>query len=228
MKNTGILKIITIIILHFALLTPAQEQTEPAQKPKKEKKKNKDIMYSEDIQEIENFLETAHPEDPRRKILKKKLIELKNVAWVKGRETAKPMAARPVVMETEIPQQILETGIAAKNDESEEFKKLFSETSEEHKEKTVKLLNAMFNEDITSNQIIILLRNNSDCNLILRVNGAKSYDLAVPARQENAIVIEKGNYQLTSNVCDAKYDSSKNFVKSTMITINNPVYVEEK
>jgi hypothetical protein len=228
MRHKSILKIIPIVVLHFTLLASAQqEETEPVQKPKKEKKKQKDIIYSENIQEIENFLRTAHPEDPRRRLLKKRLIELKNAAWVKGRETAKPMAARPIVTETEIPDQILQSGIQAKNDESEEFKRLLEENSTEHKDKTVQLLNTLFNEDITNNQVIILLKNNSDCNLILRINGVKSYDLAVLAREEGTIVVEKGSYELTSNVCDAKYNSSKNLMKSNMIVINNPVYVNE-
>lgn len=37
-------------------------------------KKSKDILKSTNISEIEEFLETAHPEDPRRVVLKPKLI----------------------------------------------------------------------------------------------------------------------------------------------------------
>ncbi len=38
----------------------------------------------------------------------------------------------------------------------EEFKKLIASTSKEHKSKTVRLLNAMFNEDISSKEAILL------------------------------------------------------------------------
>jgi hypothetical protein len=216
MKSKNILKIVTVIILHSALLVSAQ------------KKKQKDIIQSQDIQEIEFFLATAHPEDPRREVLKKRLITLKNADWVKGRKTAKPMEARPLIVEeTEIPDSVLTQKIEqTKIDETEEFKNLLKETGDEHKEKTINLLNTMFNEDVSSNQVILLLRNNSDCNMILRIKGEKSYDLAVPAHDENVMVLEKGRYELTSNVCDAKYNSVKDFAKSTMISIKNPVQIE--
>lgn len=52
--------------------------------------------------------------------------------------------------------------------------------------------------------------------------------MAVPAKGENSIVINKGNYTLTSNVCDVLYSSQKEIKKSILLTINNPVQVENK
>ena len=37
----------------------------------------KDILKSTNISEIESFLKTAHPDDPRRNILKSKVLKLK-------------------------------------------------------------------------------------------------------------------------------------------------------
>lgn len=98
-----------------------------------------------------------------------------------------------------------------------------SETPSEHKEKTLKLLNAMFNEDITSKEAILLFRNKSDCNLVLRINGKKFYNMPVPAHGENFIVLNKDNYIISGDVCDVKYSSQKLIQKNLQIVLNNPV-----
>lgn len=176
------------------------------------------ILESKNIPEIERFLKTCHPDDPRKSVLKPKLIALKNSEWTKGGKDAHPMEARPVI--TEIPSHLMN---ASNSSEAEEFKRLIASTSSQHKDKTMKLLNAMFNEDISSKEVILLFRNNSDCNLVVRINGKDFYNMAVPAKSENFIVIRKGNYILSSNVCDILYSSKKEIGKSIFLTINNPV-----
>lgn len=181
------------------------------------KKGSKDIMMSTNIQEIENFLKTAHPEDPRRTVLKPKLIALKNAAWTSGKKNAKPMDARPIVLE--VPKSVMRN---PNSEEAEEFKKLIAETSQEHSEKTVKLLNNLFDQDITKKDAVLLVQNSSDCNLILRISGKNFYNLAVPAHGENSLVILKDTYSLTSNVCGIKYNSTKEVQKSMIIILNTP------
>lgn len=181
------------------------------------------ILESKNIREIEEFLKTCHPDDPRKSVLKPKLIALKNAEWTKGGKTAHPMEARPVI--SEIPGHILKNSSSA---EAEEFKRLIASTSAQHSEKTVKLLNAMFNEDISSKEVILLFKNQSDCNMIVRIQGKDFYNLAVPAKNENFMVINKGTYTLTSNVCDVIYTSKKEISKSLILTINNPVQAGNK
>ncbi|WP_238555540.1 DUF6759 domain-containing protein [Chryseobacterium sp. P1-3] len=118
------------------------------------------------------------------------------------------MEARPVI--SDIPKNVMRN---PDSNDAEEFKRLLVESTSEHKEKTVKLLNAMFNEDITRKEAILLFRNNSDCNIVLRVEGKDYYNLAVPAHGENFVVINKGSYTLSSNVCDMKYTSLKDIKK---------------
>ncbi|MGG5210668.1 DUF6759 domain-containing protein [Chryseobacterium sp. MIQD13] len=180
-------------------------------------KKTKDILKSTNIKEIEEYLKTAHPEDPKRTVLKPKLIALKNSQWTKGAATAKPMEARPVM--TDIPNRFMRN---SNSNDAEEFKKLLAETSDQHKDKTVKLLNAMFDEDITRKEAVLLFRNNSDCNIILRIEGKDFYNLAVPAHGENFIILNKGSYTLNSNVCDVRYSSQKDIKKGIFVVIENP------
>jgi len=179
------------------------------------------ILESKDIDKIETYLKNAHPDDPKKNILKSKLIALKNAEWTKGKKGMKPMEARPVI--SEIPNGALRK---PHSDEAEEFKRLITSTSKEHKEKTVKLLNAMFNEDINSKEIILLFKNQSDCNLILKIEGKDFYNMAVPAKGENFIVINKGTYTLHGNVCDVIYSSKKDLNRSIFLTISNPKPVE--
>ncbi|WP_137905663.1 DUF6759 domain-containing protein [Chryseobacterium sp. 2VB] len=197
---------LTILFFTFLIAGFAQAQ-----------KSSKDILKSTNIKEIEEYLKNAHPDDPKRTVLKPKLIALKNSEWTKGARTAKPMEARPVI--SDIPKSIMRN---PNSDDAEEFKKLIAETSAEHKEKTVKLLNAMFNEDITRKEAILLFKNNSDCNIVLRVEGKDFYNLAVPAHGENFIVINKGSYTLSSNICDIKYFSQKDIKKSIFVTVDSP------
>jgi hypothetical protein len=184
------------------------------------KKSSTNILETKNIKEIESFLQTAHPEDPRRSVLKPKLIALKNEEWTKGKKDAKPMQARPII--SEIPNSVMRNSNSA---EAEEFKRLIASTSKEHKDKTVKLLNAMFNEDISSKEVILLFKNQSDCNLVLRIQGKNFYNMAIPSHGENFMVINKGNYTLTSNVCDVLYSSQKDIHKNILLTINNPEQV---
>ncbi|MDR6546827.1 hypothetical protein J2810_002896 [Chryseobacterium rhizosphaerae] len=197
-----------LTILFFTFLTPIFTDAQ---------KGSKDILKSTKIKEIEEYLKNAHPDDPKRSVLKPKLIALKNAEWTKGAHTAKPMEARPII--SDIPKSVLRS---PNSSEAEEFKKLIAETSEEHKEKTVRLLNAMLSEDITRKEAILLFKNNSDCNIVLRIEGKDYYNLAVPAHGENVVVINKGSYTLSSNVCDLKYFSQKEIKKSIFITIGNP------
>lgn len=182
-----------------------------------------DVLKSTNISEIEEYLSKAHPQDPKRGILKQRVISLKNSEWTKGAKDAKPMEARPVFIE--LPDALSKKRESEANQEI--FRKLMSETSEEHKEKTKNLLNNMFNEDINNHEAILLLKNNSDCNLVLEISGKKFYNLAVPAKSENFIVLNKDSYNLSGNLCDVKYQSSININKSLVVVLQNPRVIEQ-
>lgn len=104
--------------------------------------------------------------------------------------------------------------------EAEEYNRLTAETAAAHKDKTVKLLNAMFDQDPNSKEAILMVQNQSDCNMIVRIQGDKNYNLTVPAHGENSIVLKKASYQLKSNVCDAQYASTKDLRKGMVVTLN--------
>ena len=198
-------KLVIVFTEFYNLLTVAQ--------------KKKDIIYSQDIKELENFLQTAHPEDPRRKILKSRIVSIKNATWMKN-GNATVSSAKPAVLEA--PKIELKPIV---NDETEEFKKLIAETSEEHKQKTVKMLNQFFNEDISNQDAILLIENRSNCNMIMRIKGESTHNLAIKANGENSLVLKKGNYQLVSNVCKTIFSAEKNIAKNIIVTVNQPATI---
>ncbi|MDO4224876.1 MAG: hypothetical protein Q4C75_03170 [Bergeyella zoohelcum] len=199
-------KIIISLLIGVSCLVSAQ------------KKKKTNIMESTNIQEIESFLATASHSDPRKYFLKQKLITLKNAEWTKGAKDHKPMATRPII--EEVPA-VNTTSTTSYPDETAEFQKLMNETGDTHKTRTVKLLNTLFDQDINSKDAILLITNNTNCNMIMRIVGDKtSYNLPIPAKGDNSIVVLKGVYELKSISCNIGYLSTKEITKSQMIILN--------
>lgn len=172
--------------------------------------KNKsDILKSVNISEIESFLKTAHPDDPRRNILKSKVLKLKNDSWMNQRSL--------VAYRTKMPPLQVKENSSISDFEDAEFQLLLN--AESKKEKTVQLLNQLFDNDISNNQAILLVQNNSDCNMILKIEGKEFYNLAVPSKGENSVILNKGQYSLKGNVCEVPYSSGKSIAKNTMVTL---------
>lgn len=90
----------------------------------------------------------------------------------------------------------------------------------EANKKTAAMLTHLFNNDINKNEAYVNIKNRSSCNLIVKINGKKYYNLSVPARGENFILIDKGEYVLTTMVCDAKYSSLKKITQDVEIALN--------
>lgn len=94
-----------------------------------------------------------------------------------------------------------------------------SEPSEKNK-KTAAMLTHLFNNDPMDKEAYINIRNRSKCNLIVKISGKKYYNLDVPANGQNFILIDKGEYVLTTMVCDAKYSSLKKINKDIEIELS--------
>ncbi|AZA78218.1 hypothetical protein EG347_12175 [Chryseobacterium sp. G0186] len=94
-----------------------------------------------------------------------------------------------------------------------------SEPSSDAK-KTAAMLTHIFNNDINTTEAYINIKNRSNCNLIVKISGKKYYNLSVPAKGQNFILIDKGEYILTTMVCDAKYSSLKKITQDIEIALN--------
>ncbi len=94
-----------------------------------------------------------------------------------------------------------------------------AEPSDESK-RTAAMLTHIFNNDINKNEAYINIRNKSKCPLNVKINGRKSYTLLIPAKSQNFILIDKGDYTLSTMVCDAAYSSLKKIDKDIEIALN--------
>ncbi|MFS4431525.1 DUF6759 domain-containing protein [Chryseobacterium sp. S90] len=234
-------------------------------------KKGKDysnILKSNNIYEINAFLRDAHPDDPRRSVLKPRVMEMmkeyiKNAhpadqkvkdmqemlamlrrrpstkitfdemnAIIKQKQIAKYKAELAAKQPTTVytPSTAQNTfvvnaaaNMAIPNAEAEEFNMLMAVSPIEHKNKTVKILNSLFDNDPNAKECIVLIQNKSDCNIIVRMEGVGTtkYRLAVPAQGEGSIVIEKGQYLFTSLVCGAQYASQKTIQRPIMVALGS-------
>lgn len=227
-----------------------------------------DILKSKNIYEINAFLRDAHPDDPKRSVLKPRVMEMmkeyiKNAhpadqkvkdmqemlamlrrrpstkitfdemnAIIKQKQIAKYKAELAAKQSTTVytPSTAQNTYVvnttansAIPNTEAEEFNMLMAVSPVEHKNRTVKILNSLFDNDPNAKECIVLIQNKSDCNIIVRMEGVGTtkYRLAVPAQGEGSIVIEKGQYLFTSLVCGAQYASQKTIERPIMVALGS-------
>ncbi len=230
------------------------------------------ILKSKNIYEINAFLRDAHPDDPRRSVLKPRVMDMmkeyiKNaqpgdtkvrqmqdwLAMLKRRPSTKisfdemnaiirqkqiakyqkelQVGQAAVVYTPSNPQNvyIAPTATVSKptaaipDTEASEFNMLMAENPVEHKNKTVKILNSLFDNDANAKECIVMIENKSDCNIIVRIEGigTTKYRLPVPSHGDNSIVVQKGDYLFTSIVCGAQYASQKTIQKPLMVALGS-------
>lgn len=114
--------------------------------------------------------------------------------------------------------------LTGNEEETKEYDRLMHISQAALKEKTTKVLNALFDNDPQSKECIVLVQNKSDCNIIMRIEGVGnvSYTIPVPSLKENSVVVKKGNYVFSSLVCGVQYASEKEIQKAVMIALSNP------
>ena len=166
------------------------------------------VEKSTDPQVIANFVK-YNPTHPKTPEFKRKLLAVINNDKPAAQQSS---VAKPTVkpLSTEKLKTTVKRDVASGGGVSEKNKR------------TAALLTHMFNTDSRSKEAYIQIVNKSECNLIVKISGKKFYNLDVPARNQNFLLIDKGNYTITTSVCDAKYSSVKNINKDIVVTLNAP------
>lgn len=108
---------------------------------------------------------------------------------------------------------------ASKEDEEAFAALMNSENEKNKKELTAQILNEMLGNDVKDELSLLLVKNNSECNMVLRVVGKNNYNLPIPAKGQNAIMVEKGVYKLTGNLCELKYEAQKDLNKNILVAL---------
>lgn len=165
------------------------------------------VENSTDPKVIANFIK-FNPDHPKTPEFKRKLFATINNDKP---APAKATVAKPVVKP--ISTEKLKTAIK---------KDVARDGSNDKNKRTAELLTHLFNTDPSSKNAYVQIVNKSKCNLIVKISGRKFYNLDVPGKNQNYILVDKGSYTLTTSVCDAKYSSVKNINKDMVVTLNAP------
>lgn len=189
-------KFIYFLFLFISVFSYAQSKYTVAQ-----------VEKSTDAQVIANFIK-FNPNHPKTPEFKRKLFAVINS---KRTPTQQAKVAKPTIA----PVNTNKLKREAKRD-------VGKTNTSPHRKRTEDLLNHLFNNDPHSKTAYVQIVNKSKCNLIVKISGKKFYNLNVPGNNENFILVDKGNYSITTMVCDAKYSSSKNIGKDVVITLNAP------
>ena len=172
---------------------------------KKPVNKNQDVITAEfaemsnDQQVIATFIK-ANPDHPKTPALRSKLLSLIGVP--KNDAEAKPKV------------QVLTAGRVVKEAKKEARRGTSAEANQ-----AARVLTHLFNNDPNKREAYVEIMNRSDCNIIVKFNGKKFYNLNVNANTKNYILVDKGAYTLTTDVCNSKYSSSKNIVRDISLTL---------
>lgn len=90
----------------------------------------------------------------------------------------------------------------------------------EQAKNTAAMLTSLFNNNPNKSEAIIQFVNKSGCNLLIKISGKKFYNLTVPSNGQNYIMLDKGNYNVSTSICDAVYNQNKSFTKDVIITLS--------
>lgn len=220
-------------LIFLCIFTLGFSQKKKKTKSKAIVEKETAIIYTESDAEataearvVAGFLK-QNPGHAKTDYFKKKLIQM---IMANNSPEAKPTIK--AVSEDKIRQMVLDnnklnnaktiaaasTG-SAKAESGLSSSKKSSGASEQNK-RTAAMLTHLFNNDPTDKEAYINIKNRSKCRLIVKINGKKYYNLDVPANGQNFLLVEKGEYVLTTMVCDAKYSSIKKINKDIEIELN--------
>lgn len=100
------------------------------------------------------------------------------------------------------------------------FDALMSSDFEKNKKPiTTDVINEMLRSDENDELSLLLIKNDSHCNMVLKVEGKTVYNIPVPAKGQNAIMVVKGLYTLKGNLCELKYEAKKDLNKNILVAL---------
>ena len=111
------------------------------------------------------------------------------------------------------------------SNERNEFATLMAKDKINKDRVTAEVLTYLLNDsDSSQPRTAVVITNNSNCDMILRmvrVNKNGVYNLPIARNSKNQFVVEKGNYTLKSQICNANYYSQKKITEPLILTLSN-------
>lgn len=88
-------------------------------------------------------------------------------------------------------------------------------------QKNIGAINHLFNNEANKNKVFVSIYNASQCDIVVDFKGNNTSSLSVAPKKRNFIMLEKGEYTLSSDVCGAEYLSKKNLIKDLEISLKD-------
>ena len=108
----------------------------------------------------------------------------------------------------------------SKKEDHDAFELLMNSEVEKNKKPiTTEVINEMLQSDENDTLSLLLVKNSSQCNMVLKIEGKVTYNIPVPANGQNAIMVEKGIYNLSGNLCELKYEAQKDLNKNILVAL---------
>lgn len=85
---------------------------------------------------------------------------------------------------------------------------------------TVDILNHLLNNNSNSQQVYLRFKNLSKCDISVLFEGNKNYTLNVSSNSLGRILLDKGEYKISSKVCNVNYKENRNIIKDMEISLN--------
>lgn len=89
------------------------------------------------------------------------------------------------------------------------------------KNQTTDILNYLLNDNSKSDKVYVLIKNLSKCPITVNFEGRDMYSVDIQLLSYGRLLIAKGNYNVSSKICNAKYNASKNIVKDFQMSLNH-------
>lgn len=152
------------------------------------------VMLSKDPYEILSFI-NKYPQDPNTPFLRKKIGDHKEAKYLLQNNSNINLQSNP---------------IEAGKDKTELSNKA---------KKTEEVLNHLFNNDPTNQQAYLQIKNQSNCDIKVKIEGKKAYYIDIPKMGDNFVLIPKGNYNISTDICNERYISMKNVNQDMQIRL---------
>ncbi len=107
----------------------------------------------------------------------------------------------------------------AQQREREEFRVLIAQDSVHKKERAAEALNILLNGG-DPERVSLSINNRSNCDIIVRFSGTQAGNLPIRAGKSNHIVLKKGSYRMSSNLCRSTYLQNRSFWDSVTLTLS--------
>ena len=145
-----------------------------------------------------------------------KILSMKNLPLIFSMFLILSCAA-PVNVPQRQSTPVVNTAPVPKTAEKTEYEQLMERDEADKQTRTAKVLNYLMNSESPADpNTAVVVDNFTNCNIIVRIVGKKTYNLPVPKGGKNFLIVEKGNYTLRSELCKSTYYSQK-VIKETLL-----------